>query len=104
AKVPRWLADPLGPLAIRPSYLPALLPWLWRFLLAGRPARREAALAAQVELMRLAESEWLALMDRSGTRPMLRERGSLELYESEAEFRASLPGWAARERHGIAFR
>ena len=35
---------------------------------------------------------------------MLREDGSLELYESEAEFRASLPGWAARERFGIAFR
>ena len=35
---------------------------------------------------------------------MLREDGSLELYESEAEFRASLPGWAARDRFGIAFR
>jgi D-amino-acid dehydrogenase len=28
----------------------------------------------------------------------------LELYESEAEFRASLSGWAARERFGIGFR
>ena len=35
-------------------------------------------------------------MDRSATRRMLREDGSLELYESEAEFQASLPGWAAR--------
>jgi D-amino-acid dehydrogenase len=34
---------------------------------------------------------------------MAREDGSLELYESEAEFNASLPGWAARERHGIGF-
>ncbi|TIW51689.1 MAG: FAD-binding oxidoreductase, partial [Mesorhizobium sp.] len=43
------------------------------------------------------------LLDRSGTRPMLREDGSLELYESEAEFHASLSGWAARERYGIGF-
>ena len=54
--------------------------------------------------MQLAEAEWMGLMDRSGTRHMLREDGSLELYESEAEFRASLPGWAARDRFGIAFR
>ena len=55
-------------------------------------------------MMKLAEAEWMGLLDRSGTRPMLREDGSLELYESEAEFRASLPGWAARDRFGIAFR
>lgn len=101
--LPKWLADPLGPLAIRPSYLPQLLPWLYRFWRAGRTGY-EAALSAQAGLMRLAEAEWLALLDRSGTRPMLREDGSLELYESEAEFRAALPGWAARERHGIGFR
>ena len=35
---------------------------------------------------------------------MLREDGSLELYDSEASFKASLPGWIARERHGIDFR
>ena len=35
---------------------------------------------------------------------MLHEDGSLELYESEAEFQASLPGWAARERFGIGYR
>ena len=30
-QVPRWLLDPLGPLALRPGYLLPLLPWLWRF-------------------------------------------------------------------------
>ncbi|MGE0502389.1 MAG: NAD(P)/FAD-dependent oxidoreductase [Rhizobiaceae bacterium] len=102
--LPRWLMDPLGPLAIPPTYLPRLLPWLWRFWRAGDPARYEASLAAQVSMMRLAEAEWMGLMERSGTRHMLREDGSLDLYESETEFRASLPGWAARARFGIAFR
>jgi D-amino-acid dehydrogenase len=101
--LPRWLADPLGPLAIPPSYLPHLLPWLLRFWRAGRPDRYEAGLAAQAALMRLAQAEWAGLMERSGTRSMLREDGSLELYESEAEFRASLPGWQARDRFGIAY-
>ncbi|MGD9914058.1 MAG: NAD(P)/FAD-dependent oxidoreductase [Rhizobiaceae bacterium] len=103
-KLPGWLADPLGPLAIPPAYLPTLLPWLWRFWRAGSPRHYETSLAAQAGLMRLAESEWMALLDRSGTRPMLREDGSLELYESQAELNASLPGWAARDRFGIAYR
>src|SRR6185312_13405032 len=101
--LPRWLLDPVGPLAIPPSYLPRLLPWLYRFWRAGHGGY-EDALAAQASLMRLAEAEWMALMQGSGTLSMLREDGSLELYESEAEFSASLPGWAARERHGIGFR
>ncbi|MBX3569612.1 MAG: FAD-dependent oxidoreductase [Rhizobiaceae bacterium] len=102
--LPRWLADPLGPLAIAPAYLPRLAPWLYRFWRAGRADRYEAALAAQVAMMRLAEAEWARLMERSSTGAMLRENGSLELYESGDEFRASLPGWAARERFGIVFR
>ncbi|MBN9079474.1 MAG: amino acid dehydrogenase [Rhizobiales bacterium 65-79] len=101
--LPKWLFDPLGPLSIPPSYLPHLLPWLWRFWRAGQGGY-DKALAAQASLMKLAEAEWTALMERSRTRSMLREDGSLELYESEAEFSASLPGWAARERYGIGFR
>jgi D-amino-acid dehydrogenase len=102
--LPRWLLDPLGPLAIPPAYLPRLLPWLRRFWRAGAPRHYERSLAAQAALMRLAEAEWMALLDRSGTRSMLNEDGSLELYESEAEFQASLPGWAARDRFGIVYR
>ncbi len=102
--LPKWLMDPLGPLSIRPSYLPRLLPWLLRFWRAGDPKHYEASLAAQASLMKLAEAEWMGLIDRSGTRGMLREDGSLELYDSEASFKASLPGWIARDRHGIEYR
>ena len=35
--VPKWLLDPMGPLSIRFSYFPTIMPWLIRFLLAGRP-------------------------------------------------------------------
>jgi len=102
--LPKWLADPLGPLSIPPAYLPKLLPWLYRFWRAGAADKYEAALTAQAGLMKLAEAEWTGLMARSGTAPMLREDGSLELYESDAEFRASLSGWAARDRFGIVYR
>ena len=102
--LPRWLADPLGPLAIPPAYLPKLLPWLWRFWRAGSPRHYEASLAAQAGMMKLAEPEWMGLLDRAGAKNMLREDGSLELYESESEFRGSLAGWAERDRFGIGYR
>ncbi|WP_181176851.1 MULTISPECIES: FAD-binding oxidoreductase [unclassified Mesorhizobium] len=103
-QLPKWLADPLGPLSIPPAYLPKLLPWLIRFWRAGAPEKYEASLTTQAGMMKLAEAEWMGLLDRSGTRSMLREDGSLELYESEGEFQAGLSGWAARERFGIGFR
>lgn len=104
AQVPRWLLDPLGPLAVRPTYLPRLLPWLWRFLRAGGKANFEKALDAQASLMGVAAREWPALMDRADARAMLREDGCLELYESEEEFAKAGGGWALQERYGIAFR
>ncbi len=102
-QLPRWLADPLGPFSIPPSYLPKLVPWLARFVRAGRQGNRSASLEAQTALMRLSQTEWMALMNRSGTRPMLREDGSLELYESESEFSAAKTGWDERSRAGIEY-
>src|SRR6201996_4368549 len=47
-KVPGYLRDPLGPLAIRWSYLPKLLPWLRRFLAAGSTPAKIAAIGRAV--------------------------------------------------------
>jgi D-amino-acid dehydrogenase len=46
--------------------------------------------------MRLAEKEMMALVDRAGMAGRVRHDGSLELYESEAQLRASEAGWQRR--------
>jgi len=102
-QVPRWLLDPLGPLALRPGYLLPLLPWLWRFWQASRPAAFAASIRAQVALMQLAAPATLRLLDAAGARHMLHTGGNLHLYDSEAEWKASLPGWQLRADHGITF-
>jgi len=102
-KLPRWLADPLGPLTIRPEYLPQITPWLLRFWRASWPDRREASIRAQSALMRLAASEMASLVASAGIGNMVHANGVLELYESEAELRADMPGWEARRQENIGF-
>lgn len=102
-KVPRWLLDPLGPFTIRPSYLPKLLPWLYRFWRASSDASLRNSTQMQGQLMPLAEAEMLALAERAGVAHMIRHDGNLELYESEAELQAAMPGWDAKKQAGIDF-
>ncbi len=102
-KVPKWLADPLGPLSIPPAYFRQILPWMVRFWRAGWPDRVEKSIAAQAALMKVAEAEMHALVAELKLDHLVMSDGSLELYESEAEFRAAGPGWAQRTAHGIDF-
>jgi D-amino-acid dehydrogenase len=102
-RAPKWLLDPLGPLSIPPAYAFQIAPWMWRFWRACAPARVAASTRAQTAMMDLSKVELEPFLTATGTLPMLRRDGNLQVYESEAEFRASLPGWQARREHGIAF-
>jgi D-amino-acid dehydrogenase len=103
-KAPRWLLDPLGPLAIPPAYALQITPWLFRFWRACSAQTIAASTAAQTALMDLSKAELEPFLALTGTLAMLRKDGNLQVYEGDAEFRASLPGWAARQAHGIDFR
>ncbi len=102
-RAPKWLLDPLGPLSIPPAYALQIVPWMWRFWRACSPSRVAASVRAQTALMDLSKAELEPFLAATGTLPMLRRDGNLQVYETEAEFRASLPGWQARRDHGIAF-
>ncbi|MGV2067349.1 NAD(P)/FAD-dependent oxidoreductase [Agrobacterium sp. 22-226-1] len=103
-KAPKWLLDPLGPLSVPPSYALKIAPWMFRFWRACAASKVEHSTAAQTALMDLAKAELEPFLKKTDTIAMLRKEGNLQVYESEAEFEASLPGWKARERHGIEFR
>ena len=103
-KAPKWLLDPLGPLTIPPAYALQIAPWLYRFWRACSPRAVAASTSAQTALMDLSKAELEPFLAATGTLGMLRKDGNLQVYESEAEFRAALPGWQVRDAHGIAFR
>lgn len=103
-KAPKWLLDPLGPLSVPPAYALKIAPWMFRFWRACAASNVEHSTAAQTALMDLSRAELEPFLKKTDTIAMLRKEGNLQVYESDAEFEASLGGWKARERHGIEFR
>lgn len=102
-RAPRWLLDPLGPLSMPLSYAPHMLPWLWRFWQASRPARHEAATAAQARLMNLSRTETERLFAATRLSHHLRRDGAIYLYEGAKALKVAEPLWALRARHSVEF-
>ncbi len=102
-KAPRWLLDPLGPLSVPPAYALKIAPWMFRFWRASQPGRYAELLSAQVNLMQLSSAALDRLIPSVDGEALMQRDGQMQLYESEDEFRASLPAWELRREHGIEF-
>ncbi|WP_417272638.1 NAD(P)/FAD-dependent oxidoreductase [Celeribacter halophilus] len=102
-KAPKWLLDPLGPLSLRPAYALKIAPWMYHFWRATSKSRYEAAVTAQSGLMHLSRAALERLIVETKGEDMMRREGQLQVYEGEAQFRATLPSWDLRRQHGIAF-
>jgi D-amino-acid dehydrogenase len=102
-QVPRWLLDPLGPLAVRPAHAPKLLPWLWRFSKAGTPKEVTRISSALAKLNGRVYDDLLPMLAEAGLSGELIEKGALTVYESEAGFRRDVDEWALKRAHGIKF-
>ncbi|MGQ4275161.1 NAD(P)/FAD-dependent oxidoreductase [Terrihabitans sp. B22-R8] len=102
-KVPGWLTDPLGPLAIRAPYAPRIAPWLIRFLRAGTPERVSAQAAALRDLIHDCLDVYEPLARAAGAAHLIRRDGHLVVYRSRADFEGDAFGWRLRRDNGIDF-
>ena len=100
-RVPGWLVDPLGPLSVRWRHLPALLPWLWRFLRSGDPAEVERITAALATLAARCYDDLVPLLATLGLSADLHRLGALTVYETTAGFARDRAEWNLKRRHGI---
>ena len=101
-KVPGWLADPLGPLAIRWRHLPKLLPWLVRFLLAGATEARVAATAHALRpLLEDAPERHRRLAEEAGVGDLITRQGVLYVFPTRADFAAEERAWRIRRDNGV---
>lgn len=101
-KVPGYLADPLGPLTIRASALPQLLPWLVRFVLAGATVSRvEATARALAPLLRDAPARHARLALEAGVSELIRQDGLLYVYPDRQAFEDEALAWRLRRDNGV---
>ena len=101
-KVPGWLADPLGPLAIRWRYLPRLLPWLTRFLRAGDTEAKVAATARALRPLLLdAPARHRRLAEEAGVGELITRQGVLFVFPTRADFEAEGHAWRVRRETGV---
>jgi len=101
-KVPGFLMDPLGPLAIRWSYLPRVAPWLIRYLRAGWTwGQVEEVARALRPLVVDAPALHKALADEAGVGHLIERRGLIYIYPSRADFEAEAKAWEIRHAVGV---
>lgn len=87
-KIPGWLIDPLGPLAIRWSYLPKALPW---FMALGRnamPDRVRAITSARAALALRVMADFETLAKSAGAEGLIKYQDTLRLFDNEQQFQA----------------
>jgi D-amino-acid dehydrogenase len=101
--VPKWLADPLGPLVLRPGYLPRVAPWLVRFIKAGTPDK----VAHQARALRTLLDEGIEtlapLVRDAGAQDLVQRLGHLFVYRSPGSWQKESAAWKLRADNGIAW-
>src|SRR5580693_7314391 len=100
-KVPGWLADPLGPLSLRWTYLPAILPYLYRFIRAGTAEKVHAQARALRPLVGATLSALQPLVKDAGAAALVHQRGHLYVYRSAESLAKDGLAWALRRENGV---
>ncbi|WP_095588159.1 NAD(P)/FAD-dependent oxidoreductase [Actibacterium ureilyticum] len=104
-QVPGYLFDQGGPLTIRWAFLPRLMPWLVRFLMAGRSKARVARTArALSSLLSQSPVRHSQLAARAGVRQLIQDTGLLYLYSDRKAFAADRLAWQLRAQCGVKTR
>jgi D-amino-acid dehydrogenase len=103
-KAPAWVLDPLGPLTVRGSYLPAVLPWLLRFVRHSKPAEVVRIATALRGLLAPIFESYQPLLEHAGAQALVRRTGCLYVYSSREVAAQWQWGMDLRRSLGVALR
>lgn len=81
-KIPAWLLDQKGPLALRPSALPGILPWFLRFIACARHAKIVEIAQAMTTLTSQVYEDYAPLLDACADKALLGQRPIIEVFDS----------------------
>lgn len=99
-KVPGWLLSRNGPLTIRWRHLPALAPWLWRFVRSGSQASVAAAAQALSTLHSPSLELHRELAGAAGVGDLIRSCHYTHIYRDLVAQRLDSLEWRLRAEHG----
>ncbi len=102
ADLPRLLLDPTGPLVIRASYLPRLVPWGIRFLTTMRRSVTERSIEGAARLNRVAVDSLFAMAETANAERFLVRRGGLKVVADSRTLDTLSELLPVLHRHGIA--
>jgi D-amino-acid dehydrogenase len=100
AQIPKWILDPLGPLAIRWRHAPWMLPWLVRFVRAGRPERVAEICDALAPLLASSLEEHQSLARGTAAEGLICSQGYMYVYEDAASLAKDSLAWRLRSERG----
>lgn len=95
-KVPGWLLDQKGPLALRPGALPGILPWFLRFLACARHSKIVEISEDMATLTHHVYEDYAPLLEACPDKTLMGERPILEVFDS--------PSGIEHEREHLALR
>ncbi|PAU65203.1 amino acid dehydrogenase [Pseudomonas indica] len=81
-KIPAWLLDQKGPLALRPSALPGILPWFLRFVANARHSKIVEIAQAMTTLTENVYEDYAPLLEACADKSLLGDRPIIEVFES----------------------
>jgi D-amino-acid dehydrogenase len=102
--VPGYLADPLGPLTVRWSYLPKAVPWLRRFAASSRLHRVVRIADGLRALLRQTFDAYEPLVKHAGVSDLIHRTGYLVVYENESAYRGDALAWKLRRDRGVVIK
>ncbi len=101
SKVPGYLSDPLGPLAIRPAHFLKALPWFLRLVAASRLSRVEQIADALRPLLQKTFDAYAPLVQQAGVADMIRQTGYVVAYTTRAALQRDALAWKLRRDRGV---
>ncbi|MCI3952955.1 MAG: dependent oxidoreductase family protein [Burkholderiales bacterium] len=99
--VPGYLADPMGPLTVRCSYLPRALPWLLRFIAASHANRVERIADALRSLLKQTFDAYQPLVQHAGVSDLIRRTGYIVVYRTRRGYAGDAIAWKLRRERGV---
>ena len=102
-KAPRMLLDPGQPLFLKWSYLPRLMPWLWKYLKHANAADTKRIARALLPIIGESLGEHQALAKGTGAEKWITPCDYLYVYNDRSHYEKDSFGWQVRRENGFSW-